>query len=51
MVAEVNPDGSFAFQQVLPGRYRVMSNQLPPGLWLKTVRVSGQVVTGKDVRG
>ncbi|MEP7362476.1 MAG: carboxypeptidase-like regulatory domain-containing protein [Acidobacteriota bacterium] len=42
-------DGTFTIENVMPDQYRFTTVFLPQGLYLKSVRMSGQDVTGKVI--
>ena len=42
--ATAKDDGSFAIENVGPERYRIVAFNLPPGVWLKSIRAGDQEV-------
>jgi protocatechuate 3,4-dioxygenase beta subunit len=43
------PDGSFVFEDVEPGRYRLQAYPLPAGAWLKSIRSGDREILDADL--
>jgi 5-hydroxyisourate hydrolase-like protein (transthyretin family) len=49
-VPTTNPDGTFRFEAVIPGEYRVAMNGLPPEYYLKDARYNGVDVLNQPMQ-
>jgi len=47
--ARANDDGTFQIRGIIPNKYRLSTNQLPDGTYIKTIRFGGQDITKTDL--
>ena len=47
--AAIEKDGKFSFEQIEPGPWEVAVRDLPPGLYVDSIRFGGQPATGRSI--